>query len=198
MIESSITKAFRPSRLEHSNFGFDICLGFRASDFGFLSIVLLVLFAFAGSGCHRASTAEDDHLEHHHPPHKPPHLAAAIDQIERRYAALAAAESNPPAEFAEQLQELLDIVRWLPEIAGDSDLAEAPWNVVDQVSLELAPPLATALHQAQRGQPAALAPFAPRMQEAVTRLRAICPPHDPAADEQHEHKDHQQPRDDHD
>jgi len=50
--------------------------------------------------------------------------------------------------------EMVDIVRWLPELAADSDLTEEPWNRVDQLSLRLEEILTAVLAQ-ERDQRAA-------------------------------------------
>ena len=35
------------------------------------------------------------------------------------------------------MDELLDVVRWLPDLAGDSDMSETDWNVVSDASNKL-------------------------------------------------------------
>jgi hypothetical protein len=133
--------------------------------------LLLPLLCFVLSGCHRAGATEDDHLEHHVPAHKPSHLATAIDEIERRYAAVAKEDGIQSPERITQLKELVDIVRWLPEIAGDSDLPEEQWNVVDGVSEYLWPLLQDQLNQAERGERISIASLTDSVTTAVKQLR---------------------------
>jgi hypothetical protein len=109
-------------------------------------------------------------LEHHVPEHKPHSLHAAIDQIELRYDALAEGEV-PRAGRTARLKELVDIVRWLPELAGDTDLPEGPWNVVEQVSQQLAGLLQKAAAGDQAGELTALAPLHSTMDAALDKLR---------------------------
>lgn len=45
------------------------------------------------------------------------------------------------------LQEMYDVVQWLPDLAADSDLEEEPWNRVDRVSRRYQALLAAALAQ---------------------------------------------------
>jgi hypothetical protein len=105
--------------------------------------LLLAACASVVAGCsadpaHGDDHDHDDHLEHHVPEHKPPDLESAAREIPRRWVELESGQSAADAhERGEQLHELLDIVRWLPEVAGDSDLPEGPWNRVNAISREL-------------------------------------------------------------
>ena len=99
-------------------------------------VAVAVLTAVAGCTGSTASTAEDDgRLEHHVPAHKPATFAAAVDQIQARCESLATGAADSPSP--QNWSELLDIVRWLPELAGDSDLQRADWEVVQRVSRQL-------------------------------------------------------------
>jgi len=130
------------------------------------------LVCVAALGCVRSSGhEEDDHLEHHVPEHKPASLAIAIEEIERRFTELAGNRQGPNAETAVQLEQLVDIVRWLPEIAGDSDLPEAPWNEVDRVSQRLWPPLQEQADRARRGESFDLVSLPSQVTESVKQLR---------------------------
>lgn len=88
-----------------------------------------------------SSTTEppnDYHSSHGIAAHRPESFAAAVEQLATRYEALAATPSeNSAANVTVALQELKDIVRWLPELAGDSDLRRADWEQVQRLSLEL-------------------------------------------------------------
>jgi len=42
------------------------------------------------------------------------------------------------ADHANQaFAKLRDVIRWLPELAADTDMGEADWNVVQEVSINL-------------------------------------------------------------
>lgn len=109
-----------------------------------LPLLLAASFAAPLTACRERATSEatghehdpfHDH-DHHTPAHKPANLRAAIATLRERYDRLA--ELSPESHAAEhEREELVDIVRWLPEIAGDSDMPEEQWNVVDRVSAEL-------------------------------------------------------------
>ncbi len=97
--------------------------------FGLLMTLGLVL------GCQPASEGESEqasHLEHEHelPAHWPKHLADAADQIEQRVEQLKSGQASSVGDSSQNqqtLQELRDIVGWLPEIAADSRLVESEW-----------------------------------------------------------------------
>ncbi|MDX1948047.1 MAG: hypothetical protein SFU86_21795 [Pirellulaceae bacterium] len=155
--------------------------------------ILLAVVLAASAGCRRAGASHDDHLEHHVPPHKPPDLRAAIDQIDERTHALEHAQSQPAAEVAPQLRELLDIVRWLPELAGDSDLAEADWNQVEQASRQMLAPVRRAWLAAGRGQQWNFASLHDTIERGLPPLRRIAAtlPERSTADNLHHHHAHQ-------
>jgi hypothetical protein len=136
-------------------------------------LLLAVLNTIITSGCQRASATGEEHLEHHVPPHKPPNLSSAIDQIERRFESLVHGPGIRDAEAATQLQELIDIVRWLPEIAGDSDLPEEQWNAVDEVSQQLWPRLQDQLSNAKGGREVILHPLHDQVDAVVERLGQV-------------------------
>lgn len=97
-------------------------------------------------GCGRSastsvSTAEqsaDYQSSHGIAAYHPESFAAAVENLATRYEALAATPSeSSAANVTVALQELKDIVRWLPELAGDSDLRRADWEQVQRLALEL-------------------------------------------------------------
>lgn len=114
----------------------------------FFSIGLLAALA----GCQRQSAQPDegeasrlaterDHFhEHEHfvPEHRPADFGEAVTQISARFAGLQHEQNAGHHDHAlQELGELIDIVRWLPEIAADSDLQESSWNEVHGISLRL-------------------------------------------------------------
>ncbi len=96
---------------------------------------LCLLFA-AGCALSSSTTEEgEDHLEHHVPDHKPKRFALAIPEVDRRFHELALVTEVKSTDA--RWTELADIVRWLPELASDSDLRKADWDVVQQRAAEL-------------------------------------------------------------
>lgn len=98
-------------------------------------------------GC--SSTAgEEDHAAHHIPEHRPRDLPSAAAQVRSRWSAIRA---SSPSEQPARWTELGDILRWLPEIAGESNLGRAEWDEVQRISIEL-----EAMHD--RGKPSGSVP----------------------------------------
>jgi hypothetical protein len=86
---------------------------------------------------------EEEHGSHAAPAHKPATFADAVTETGRRFGELAGPLSAE--DRAKRLVELDDILRWLPELAGDTDLKRADWDaakgLVDQlVALRLGQP----------------------------------------------------------
>ena len=101
--------------------------------------MLVVLALAAGGGCHRDAHEEP---EHHVPAHRPadyPTAVARLEELHRKFLAgepaATAMEPNGTAREAvaiDPFDEFHDVARWLPELAGDSDLAEAEWVRVER------------------------------------------------------------------
>ena len=98
-------------------------------------------------GCQQGQQAgehDDDHdhfHEHDHASsdHRPGDFAAAVASLSDLNEEIAAEVREGHAHHAEEaLHQILDIARWLPEIAADSDMPEDQWNEVDTYSLTLA------------------------------------------------------------
>ena len=100
----------------------------------------LLLPGLCGCGGSEVADAHDDdhHLEHFVPHHKPANYAEAVEEIEHRAQHLSDHAGHGHADEAEEFQELLDIVNWLPELAADSDLNEADWNKANSAATTLA------------------------------------------------------------
>ena len=110
-------------------------------------IALIAVGILGLTGCMASDSDEanhhDDHIGHVIPAHKPKDFPAAVrrlrewnDQITAR---LRAGKSRSLIEDR-TLAMTLDVANWLPEIAADSDMPEAPWNQVN----DLAPTLTSA------------------------------------------------------
>lgn len=70
-----------------------------------------------------------DHDHHHDPQHKPENLPGLVASLNQRLQA---------TEFSEhQWKEILDIVRWIPELAADSDLRRQDFELAMQISERL-------------------------------------------------------------
>jgi hypothetical protein len=65
---------------------------------------------------------------------------------------------------------LIDDVRWLPEIAGDSDMPEADWNLVNRVSQQLVDFVEPECKVDQRGRPGTFEASSSRIEQLVDQL----------------------------
>lgn len=86
-------------------------------------------------GCQKSASQEE---AHHIPAHLPANFEQALVRIEQLVAHVkdgAALEQKPTEVTVET--ELRDVVRWLPELAAQSDLKEVDWNVVDEATRDL-------------------------------------------------------------
>jgi hypothetical protein len=95
-------------------------------------IGMIVCLLPACVGC--VGTAEE-HVEEPHlrPPHHPESFREAIADIDRRRGALAGGDLEQ-AVRDRQIQELSDIVGWLPALAAETDLCRREWDRVQAVS----------------------------------------------------------------
>ena len=84
------------------------------------------------------SEAETEKLVHHIPDHRPATYGDAVEQVKRRHAELQAKIAATTSEPLERdLKELIDILTWLPEIAADSELKKADWDMANGGSRKL-------------------------------------------------------------
>lgn len=93
-----------------------------------------------GSGRQPASDHEehDDHdHDHHIADHRPDDYADLVRQLESRPALIHAEADHDMGHAAHELEELRDIIAWLPEIAADTDLVKRDWDVANLLSGEL-------------------------------------------------------------
>ncbi|MFM8283662.1 MAG: hypothetical protein ACKOCW_08890 [Planctomycetaceae bacterium] len=83
--------------------------------------------AMAVAGC-RSDATTDAAMEHAHerPPHHPLRFRAAAPAIRTRALAL----TGPADTVVRTRVELLDILRWLPQLAADTDLCRKDWDEV--------------------------------------------------------------------
>ncbi|GIW98536.1 MAG: hypothetical protein KatS3mg111_1869 [Pirellulaceae bacterium] len=97
------------------------------------SLLPLMVAVAAFAGCHGSRVEE---AEHHAPAHKPADFPAAVDRLLTLHAEITNGDlrTNDPLDV---FTETSDIVRWLPDLAADSDLGEEPWNSVYATSQRL-------------------------------------------------------------
>jgi len=110
--------------------------------------------ALSVCGCGSSEHHADDEEDHHIPPHRPANLSAAVTQLEERPAALLKAVESKDPNAEKLFSELRDIVRWVPEIAADSDMTKQPWDEVHAAALkleELLPEQATGFAELKAG-----------------------------------------------
>jgi len=93
-----------------------------------MSALLLSCLSGCGTSEHAEAHDDDHHLEHFVPHHKPANFAQAVEEIEHRAEHLSEHAGHGHDDEADEFQELLDVVDWIPELAADSDLNEADWT----------------------------------------------------------------------
>lgn len=159
----------------------------------------LLLPAICGCGASEVADADEDHhLEHFVPHHKPANFAAGVEDIEHRAQHLSEHAGHGHADEADEFQELVDIVNWIPELAADSDLNESDWNKANSAATTLAASLAArkspngALDL--KGLPSVIAA---ELQTLESLVAAAGKP-EPAIHHDHEHHEHHDDHDEHD
>ncbi len=91
------------------------------------SCVLIFLLVF-GAGC-VAEKKSLHEMDHELPPHWPLHMEDAAKKIEQRLS------GSQDKESAEKVyQEVLDLIEWAPEVAADTNLSEADWVPIHELS----------------------------------------------------------------
>lgn len=93
-----------------------------------------VTVAWIGSvaGCYNGNNAGDaEEPEQHFPPHWPETISAATDRL----AALAGGSAEKAPHVLVSLeQEWVDLFRWLPELAADSEISKGDFDRIDEVA----------------------------------------------------------------
>jgi hypothetical protein len=108
-----------------------------------LAAALLLMIA----GCVEESSPGDEHAGHVIPAHKPKTFPDAVHRLRELNDHLARA--GAPGDST--LSIALDIATWLPEIAADSEMPEAPWDKVNARSVALVSDYRTILTVAAAG-----------------------------------------------
>jgi hypothetical protein len=99
---------------------------------GFTYILVYTAIAMTFFGC-RGKPTEEVH-EEHFPPHWPKTIFVASERLNSLLKAEAVESLNAGITLE---QEWFDLVKWLPELAADSDLSEQEFNEIDRASEEL-------------------------------------------------------------
>lgn len=93
-------------------------------------LIALLCCAMGIVGCGEAKESPDDeHLEHFVPAHKPKDFGELVEQLALRVPQLTSAASpGGDDDHAMAVQELSDIIGWIPELAADSELLKADFE----------------------------------------------------------------------
>ncbi|MDX2037638.1 MAG: hypothetical protein SFX72_13380 [Isosphaeraceae bacterium] len=99
---------------------------------------LLVACAAILAGCSADDhdDHDEDHIGHEIPAHKPRDLPQAVSSIRALAREFGSAPSQTPIA-RDRVEIAVDVARWLPEIAGDSDLPEKEWNLVNDAAIPI-------------------------------------------------------------
>lgn len=101
------------------------------TDHNFRSLLIsLMCCAMSVAGCGAVEESHDDeHLEHFVPAHKPRDFVELVEQLALRVPQLASAASpGGDEDHAMAVQEMSDIIGWIPELAADSELIKADFE----------------------------------------------------------------------
>lgn len=90
-----------------------------------------VLCGVCGCGISH-SEKENDKLEHARPDHKPHSLPELVDQLRVRVDRFGEGKRSD-----RDLEQFEEIVNWIPEIAGETDLREKEWELATAISERL-------------------------------------------------------------
>ncbi|MEC9116371.1 MAG: hypothetical protein VX607_05850, partial [Planctomycetota bacterium] len=90
---------------------------------------------------HEAGHEDEHDHEHHHvdhliPDHYPDDFYAAAQRLSELVEAFSIGKKVKSKGGVSAEKEYSDLLRWLPELAADTDLLEPEWNEVDQFSTE--------------------------------------------------------------
>lgn len=107
----------------------------RARDLVWRVSLAAMLMTCCGVGCYRP--APPDEAEHERPAHKPYSVAAAVERLEQLHGIISSEAPLPQDQPIDIFAEYIDVVRWLPELAADSDLSRERWERIDGRAAEL-------------------------------------------------------------
>ena len=136
---------------------------------GWLSGLCICLSLFAFFGCRNDSVEE---AEHHHPAHKPATFPSAVERLLALQVEIRQGTSRPTGQI-DVFSEAYDIVRWLPDLAADSDLKEESWNRIDHVARQMEAMLADVLCQPEDSRRQAFLLYEPELDQNQRQLNEI-------------------------
>lgn len=102
----------------------------------FTVVLACLALLISVTGCGEKTTVgseSEEHLEHFVPPHKPASYSDLVKSLRDRIDQVSA--GGTPSET--QKTELLDVIRWIPEIAANSDLRKSDWEVAAGTSVTM-------------------------------------------------------------
>jgi len=97
-----------------------------------LRFALGIAIVLLSVGCDTSVNRGSDKLEHVAPAHKPGEFPALVVALRERISALS--KGNPSTE---DLNQLSDVIHWVPELAAETDLKRKEWDVAVNVSEKL-------------------------------------------------------------
>ncbi len=99
----------------------------------FHRLFAVILLAFLGClvGCGSGPSQSEAEEESHFPPHWPGDILVAKERVGE------IAKGNRHPTNVELFTELQDVVKWLPELAADSDLDEKAFHEIDNAAQNL-------------------------------------------------------------
>jgi hypothetical protein len=138
-----------------------------------LAPTLALALLAASAGCGDDHEHDHDHAAHVDPAHRPENFPDAVDRLIAGHEASRVALSAGRVDEAhdELLPIQRDLVKWLPEVAADSDMPEGAWNRVDALSARLLAAYEPVLADLDAGRPVAgdrLAPAEPALEDLRT------------------------------
>lgn len=117
---------------------------------------------------------DHEHHHHHEAEHRPRDFPDAVAAVRRRHALVLEELEEGHLEHAEhELEKLLDVVDWLPEIAADSDMTKGPWDEVHAASKRLRAVCAPGLESLRAGRAFDAEPFEAEGRAAIGTLEPL-------------------------
>ena len=103
---------------------------FRILPSCWILVLLLggILLPFAGCRNQSSASSQEEESHEHFPVHWPKTIFAASERMSELSKSVEATSSNPEITVE---REFIDLIRWLPELAADSELSEKDFNRID-------------------------------------------------------------------
>lgn len=94
--------------------------------------ILLLTVVLWLSGCNSSLSKSGDKPEHMAPAHKPHSFPELVTDLRRRIE-----ELSRSGAISESVNQVADIIHWIPEIAAETDLRRKEWDVAAEVAQRL-------------------------------------------------------------